>query len=60
MGVAGEKGAFAVFRCVGGRCFGEKTSGFGRDVAGSGDFGAEIIGREHSLSVRLAKIVFGC
>jgi hypothetical protein len=32
-GVAGEKGAVAVLRCVGGRCFGKKPPGVGRDMA---------------------------
>jgi hypothetical protein len=59
MGVVGEKGTEEVFRCVGGRCFGEKTSGVGRDMAASGDFGGEIIDRNRSPSGRLAKISFG-
>jgi len=59
MGVAGEKGAFAVLRCVGGRCFGKKTSGVGQDMAESGDFWRKTMRRERSFPGRLAKIVFG-
>jgi hypothetical protein len=59
MGVAGEKGENAVFRWFGGRCFGKKSSGVGRDMAELGDFSSEIIGREHSFPVRVAKISFG-
>ena len=59
MGVAGEKGAESVVRCVGGRCLGKRSSGVGRDMAALGDFGGKIIRRERNFPGRLAKIVFG-
>jgi hypothetical protein len=37
MGVAGERGAFAVLRCVLGRGLGKKTSGVGRSSFPSSD-----------------------
>jgi hypothetical protein len=56
MGVAGEKGAVAVLRCVRGRCFGKKNPGVGRDMVESEDFGRKTIRREHSFPGRCAKI----
>ena len=56
MGVAGEKGAFAVLRCVFGPGLGKKTSGVGRDMAESGDFGGKTIRRERSFPGRSTKI----
>ena len=58
-GVAGEKGAFAVLRCVFGRGLGKKTSGVGRDMVESGDFGGKTMQRERSFPVRSAKISLG-
>ena len=60
MGVAGEKGAESVVRCVGGRCLGKRSSGVGRDMAALGDFGGKTMRRERSFPGRLAKISLGC
>ena len=57
MGVAGEKGAESVVRCVGGRCLGKRSSGVGRDMAALGDFGGKTMRREHSFPSRFRKNV---
>ena len=48
-------------RCSGGwqAIFVERSSTVGKDIAGSGDFEAEIIDPEGSFPGCLAKIVFG-
>ena len=58
-GLRGKRGVFGVLWWVGGRCFGKKSSGVGRDMAALGDFGGKIIARERIFPGRLAKISFG-
>ena len=54
---AGERGENAVLRCVGGRCFGKKSSGVGRDMAALGDFGGKIIGASIAFRAALPRFI---